>query len=110
VAIAKHAGGSELPTGATASAMQAQVAELASRLLRSLEVGRIGRNGHVVRMRLCLADGGELLVTLEEQNGHMAAVFDAEPEQRSEAQQIADVLGHFMGTRGVALESSVVIA
>ncbi len=86
------------------AAGHAEAAALAERLVTQLSVGRIGKTGHELRMRVATARGDGLGVRLRLENGSLTAVLSPAPGARAEAERIADALRTELRARGVDLD------
>jgi len=97
------------PPHAGSAAARAEAAALADRLVQSMRVGRVGRDGHEVRLRLRAADSLDassgLEIRLRHEGGLVHATFVAESTSRAEAERIASALERELEERGVALGS-----
>ena len=87
---------------AGSAAAHAQAAALAERLVSRMQVGRVGRRGHEVRMRLSGA-GDDIDVRLQMVDDRLTAVLSAPPARRAEADRIAVLFEGELRSRGVAL-------
>ena len=98
-------GASSAPLVVGSAAARAEAAALAERLVTSLRVGRVGRDGHELRMKLALAHGSGVEVRLRSEHGTLSATLVAEPGARAAADRIAEGLAAELGARGVTCES-----
>lgn len=87
------------PPVAGSAAERAEVAALVDRLVTSMRVGRVGRDGHEVHLRL----GSGIDVRLRHEHGELRAELRTEGTRREEAERIAETLEREMSARGVFL-------
>ncbi len=82
-----------------------ELSALAERLLHSMRVGQIGRDGHEVRLRLGVGAREDIEVRLRRVDGALAAMVFGERVDRAEVERLADALRAELAARGVACES-----
>lgn len=83
----------------------AQAAALAERLVTSMRVGRVGRDGHEVRLRLAMRPQAGVEVRLRMVGDQLTAVLAADADCRGEALRMAESLEQELAARGVTLGS-----
>ena len=82
----------------------AEAAALAERLVTSMRVGKVGRDGHEVRMHLAVSSRADVEVRLRLVDGALSAHLVASPGALSEAESIADALRSELDARGLSLD------
>jgi hypothetical protein len=88
----------------------AEAAMLAERLVTELRVGRVGRDGHELRMKVTLGRGAGIAVRLREEGGVLTATLVADAGAVDGAARIARVLGRELRARGVSIDQVAVEA
>lgn len=83
---------------------RAEAAALAERLVRSMRVGKVGRDGHEVRLRLEVGAHGEVEVRLRHSDGALTATLVAEPGSRADAERLAGAVRRELAERGIECE------
>lgn len=87
------------------AAARAEAVALVERLVSSFRVGRVGKDGHVVHMKLRGAREGEGIdVQLVQEAGRVRAVFRSEPYARAEADRLAALVAEELSARGVDVD------
>lgn len=99
-----HVAATAPATGGSAQA-HAEAAALADRLVTSMRVGRVGKDGHEVRMKLALRRDAGLEVRLRLDGGRLTATLVGEPGHRAEATRLAEALEQELAARGLDLDS-----
>ena len=89
---------------AGSAAQHAEAAALAEQLVTSMRVGRVGKDGHEVRMRLAIRGGTGLEVRLRAVGGSLSAELSADSGMHAEAHRIADSLREELAARGLTLD------
>ncbi len=79
----------------------AQAAALAERLVTSIRLGRVGRDGHAAELRL---DSG-VAVRLRHEGGRLAIELDPDPQAYDEALELMERLRAELSRRGVEPDS-----
>jgi hypothetical protein len=91
------------PTPGSASA-RAEAAALAERLVRSMRMGKIGRDGHEVRLRLDVGASGDVEVRLRHLDGTLSATLVTDAPSYVDAERLAVALRHELARRGIECE------
>lgn len=98
---------STLPSAAphaSSAPARAEAAALAERLVRSMRVGKVGRDGHEVRLRLEVGAHGEVEVRLRHSEGALTATLVAERGARGDAERLAGAVRRELAERGIECE------
>jgi hypothetical protein len=104
--LAAPAGPRHEPPAVGDAADRAATAALVDRLVRSMHVGRVGRDGHELRLRLDASAGlGDVEVRLRHESGALHAVVVSHGASGSGAERLRARLGEELAARGVAIES-----
>lgn len=88
------------PTTSGAQA-RAEAAILSERLIRSLRVGKVGRDGHEVRLRLDVGARGDVEVRLRHVDGALSATLVTDSASCAGAEQLAAALRRELSGRGI---------
>ena len=89
---------------ASSAAARAEAAALAERLVRSMRVGKVGRDGHEVRLRLEVGAHGEVEVRLRHCEGALTATLVAERGTHGDAERLAGAVRRELAERGIECE------
>ena len=93
------------PPAAGSAAAHAEAAAMAEKLVTQLRVGRTGRDGHEVRMKLAIRGTSGLDVRLAvHDGGRLSAELVADAGMHGEARRIADALRDELAARGFTLD------
>ncbi|MCS6799025.1 MAG: hypothetical protein NZ898_10935 [Myxococcota bacterium] len=95
------------PTGIALA--HAEAAARAERIVTQMRVGRVGRHGHEVHMRIDLGRGGSLAVRLRAERGTLRAELDARDADGERTGRIATTLASELRARGLDVEAIDVV-
>ena len=95
------------PLVAGSAAAHAEAAAMAEKLVTQLRVGRVGRDGHEVRMKLAIRGASGLDVRLTMHEGRLSAELVADAGMQGEARRIAEALRDELAARGFTLDVSL---
>lgn len=87
---------------------RSEAAALAERLVVAMRVGRVGRDGHVVQLRIRGASGGDIEVRLRHEDGKLGIVLVADGAALGDAHRIERALKDELGARGLTLDAIAV--
>lgn len=96
------------PAPAGGGLARAEAAALAERLVRSMRVGKVGRDGHEVRLRLAVGAQGDLEVRLRHQDGALTATFVADAASHADLERLEGAVRHELRERGIECENILV--
>lgn len=83
------------------SLARAEAAALAERLVRSMRVGKVGRDGHEVRLRLDVGARADVEVRLRHVDGALTATLVTDGASHADAERLAATLRQELADRGI---------
>lgn len=83
---------------------RAEAAALAERLVRSMRIGKVGRDGHEVRLRLDVGARGDVEVRLRHVDGTLSATLVTDAASYVDAERLAVALRRELSERGLVCE------
>jgi hypothetical protein len=102
--LCRPLGPASVPLTTGSALAHAEAAALADRLVTSLRVGKVGRDGHEVRMRLAISERAEVDVRLRLVGGELTAHLVAARGAADEAEGIARALRTELSARGFSVD------
>lgn len=84
---------------------RAEAAALAERLVRSMRIGKVGRDGHEVRLRLDVGTRSDVEVRLRHVDGALSATLVTDAASHADAERLATALRQELVDRGIVCES-----
>jgi len=90
---------------ASSAPARAEAAALAERLVRSMRIGKVGRDGHEVRLRLDVGARGDVEVRLRHVDGALSATLVTDAASHADAERLATALRQELADRGIVCEN-----
>gem|GEM_PF-6569525 len=90
---------------ASSAPARAEAAALAERLVRSMRIGKVGRDGHEVRLRLDVGARGDVEVRLRHVDGALSATLVTDAASHADAERLATALRQELSDRGIVCEN-----
>jgi len=90
---------------ASSAPARAEAAALAERLVRSMRIGKVGRDGHEVRLRLDVGARGDVEVRLRHIDGALSATLVTDATSHADAERLATALRQELADRGIVCEN-----
>lgn len=84
---------------------RAEAAALAERLVRSMRIGKVGRDGHEVRLRLDVGARSDVEVRLRHVDGALSATLVTDAASHADAERLASALRQELTDRGIVCEN-----
>ena len=88
---------------------RAQAAAMAERLVKSMRVGKVGHDGHEVRLCIDSPSGaGQIEIQVRQQDGRLTATLVPDANSVADAQRLVHALRAEVAKRGIALHDIAV--